>query len=57
MNIYQKYAEYVIKTLKNHKEMQLQSTDFIYLCNEINELTVKVKKSSNPGWLDVTLVE
>ncbi|MFC4322457.1 hypothetical protein [Litchfieldia salsa] len=56
MNIYQKYAKYVIDKLKTQKELQIQDTDFIYLCNEINELTIKVRKSS-PGWLQVTLID
>jgi hypothetical protein len=57
MNIYQKYSKYVIDKLKAQKEVQIQHTDFIYLCNEINELTIKVKKGPTPGWLQVTLIE
>ncbi len=57
MNIYQKYAQYALHTLKIQKEMQIQKTDLIYLIHEINDLTVKITKSTNPGWFQVSLVD
>ena len=55
MNIYTKFAKYIVSSLKAKRKMKIQESDLKYIKNEIKEMKAKVRKAEEPGWLIVTL--
>ncbi|MDF0726400.1 hypothetical protein PY093_06690 [Cytobacillus sp. S13-E01] len=55
MNIYTKFAKYIVSSLKAQRQLSIQESDLRFIKKEILDLEATVRKANEPGWLIVSL--